>query len=85
MPKWKKSTAIIAVAQSTLSISESLERKYAVKLQWGDGIEEGSPGPSDKNDDAQEPPKGGFQGIRQPTQTPFLSPDPFQCWSGSKT
>ena len=50
------------------------------KLQGGDVIEEGSLGPSDENDNAQEPPGGGSQGIIQLTQTPFLNPDPFQHW-----
>ena len=27
----------------------------------------------------QEPPDGGFQGIKPPLQTPFLNLDPFQC------
>ena len=55
-------------------------RKYAVKLQGGDGTKEGSLGPSDKSDHAQNLPGGGPQGIGQCTQTPFLNPDPFQCW-----
>ena len=38
------------------------------------------PEPSGKDDDAQEPPEGGFQGIRECIQTPFLNPDPFQSW-----
>ena len=63
-----------------MSISESLERQYAVKLQGGDSIKEGSPGPSDENDNAQEPPGGGSQGIRQLMQTPFLNLHPFKHW-----
>ena len=46
-----------------LPASESLQIEYAVKLQGGDGIEEGSPDPSDEDDNAQEPPEGGSQGI----------------------
>ena len=34
---------------------ESLQREYAVKLQGGDSIKEGSPGPSDENDNTKEP------------------------------
>ena len=52
---------------------ENLKRKYAVKLQGGDGIEEGTLGPSDE--DAQEPLGGGSQGVTQ-----LLNPDPFQHW-----
>ena len=44
-------------------LSESLQREYAVKLQGGDGIEEGSPDPSDENDNAQKPTGGGSQGL----------------------
>ena len=47
-------------------------------MQGGDSIEEGSLDPSGEVDNAQEPPGGGSQGITQPTQTPFLNPDPFQ-------
>ena len=39
-----------------LTTHEDLEEKYAVKLQGGDGIEEGSLDPSDKNHNTQEPP-----------------------------
>ena len=46
-----------------LPTGEGLQREYAVKLQGGDGIEEGSPDPSDENNKAQEPPGGGFQGV----------------------
>ena len=67
-----------------LPLSESLQREYAVKLQGGDGIEEGSPDPSDENDNAQEPPGGGSQGITQSKQTPFLNLDLFQHWHGVK-
>ena len=56
----------------------------AVKLQGGDGIKEGSLDPSDEDDNIQEPPGEGFQGITQPMQTPFLNPDPFQHWHGVK-
>ena len=55
MSEWKRSAVIIAVAQSTFS----LERKYTVKPQGENGIEEGSLGLSDKNDNIQEPPGGG--------------------------
>ena len=43
----------------------------------GDGTEEGSLGPSDKSDQANNAPRGSTQGIEQCTQTPFLNPDPF--------
>ena len=46
-----------------LPASESLQIEYAVKLQGGDSIKEGSPDPSDENNNAQEPPGGGSQGI----------------------
>ena len=46
-----------------LPTGETLQREYAVKLQGGDDIKEGSPGPSDENNNAQEPPEGGSQGI----------------------
>ena len=38
-----------------LTASESLERKYAVKLQRGTASQEGSPDPSDEDNNAQEP------------------------------
>ena len=60
-----------------LPISKSIESKYPVKPQGGDGAKEGSPGPSDESDHAQNPPGGGPQGVGQCTQTPFLNPDPF--------
>ena len=60
-----------------LPASESLQREYAVKLQGGDSIEEGSLDPSDEDDNTQEPPGGGSQGITQPMETPFLNPNPF--------
>ena len=63
-----------------LPISKSIESKYTVKLQGGNGAKEGSPGPSDESDHAQNPPGGGPQGKEQCTQTPFLNPDPFQHW-----
>ena len=56
------------------------KREYTVKLQGGDSIEEGSPDPSDENDNVQEPQGGGSQGITWPKQTPFLNQDPFQHW-----
>ena len=46
-----------------LPASESHQREYAVKLQRGDGIRKGSPDPSGENDNTQEPPEGGSQGI----------------------
>ena len=45
-----------------------------------DGVEEGSLDLSGEDDNAEEPPGGGSQGITQPEQTPFLNPDPFQHW-----
>ena len=67
-----------------LSTSESLQREYAVKLQGGNGIKEGSPDPSDEDDSAQETSGGDSQGVTWPKQTPFLNPDPFQHWHGAK-
>ena len=67
-----------------LPAGESLQGEYAVKLQGGDGIEEGSLDPSDEKDNVQEPQGGGFQGITQPKQTPFLNLDHFQHWYGVK-
>ena len=46
-----------------LPTGESLQIEYTVKLQGGDDIKEGSLDPSDENDNAQEPPGGGSQGI----------------------
>ena len=83
MPKWRRRTVIIAVARAFhlgLFVHESLKGKHTVKLQGGDGTKEGSLGPSDKNDNAQGLPGGGPQGVKQFKQTPFLNPDPFQCW-----
>ena len=56
--------------------------KYTFELQRGDGTREGSLGPSDESDYAQNPPGGGPQGIGWCTQTPFLNPEPFQHWYG---
>ena len=41
----------------------SLQGEYAVKLQGGDGVKEGSLDPSDKTNNTQEPPGGGSQGV----------------------
>ena len=41
-----------------------------------------NPGPSDEDENTKEPQGGGSQGVTQPTQTPFLNPDPFQHWHG---
>ena len=60
------------------------QRKTPVKQQGGDGIKEGSPDPSDNSYHTEEPPDGGSQGIKPPQQTPFLNPNPFQCWHGVK-
>ena len=38
-----------------LPTSGSLQTEYTVKLQGGDGIKEGSPDPSDENDNAKNP------------------------------
>ena len=57
---------------------ESLQREYAVKPQGGDGIKEGSLDPYNENDNAQEPPGGGSQGVTDS----FLESWPFQCWHG---
>ena len=48
----------------------------------GDGIDEGSPDPSDNNHCIEDPPDRGSQGIKTMPQTPFLNPDPFQHWHG---
>ena len=53
-----------------LPTSESLEREYTVKLQGGDGIEEGSPDPSDEDTNTQEPPGGGSQCVHNPCRLP---------------
>ena len=63
-----------------LPAGEKLQGEYTVKPQGGDDIEEGSPDPSDENDNAKEHPGGGSQGITWPKQTPFLNPDPFHHW-----
>ena len=62
---------------------ESLQREYAVKLQGEDSIKEGNLDPSDEDDDAQEPPGEGSQGVTWTKQTPFLNPDPLLslAWS----
>ena len=63
---------------------KTFERKYAVKLQGGDGIKEGILNPSDQSHNTKEPPGGGSQGVKPPQQTSFLNPDPFQHWHGVK-
>ena len=60
------------------------EGKYTVKWQGRDGNKEGSPDPSDNSQHIEEPPDRGSQGVKLPQQTPFLNPDPFQCWHGVK-
>ena len=59
---------------------KTLREKATVKWQGGDGIKEGSLDPSDNSYHTKESPNGGSQGIEPPQQTPFLNPDPFQCW-----
>ena len=46
-----------------LSTNESLEREYAVKLEGGDSVKEGSMDPSSEVYNALEPSGGGYQGI----------------------
>ena len=55
-------------------------RQNTVKWQGGDSIEEGSMDPTDNSQHIKEPPNRGSQGIKLPQQTPFLKPDPSQCW-----
>ena len=59
-------------------------KENTVKPQGGDGVKEGSPDPLHENNNTQELPGGGFQGVTQPKQAPFLNLDPFQCWYGVK-
>ena len=63
-----------------LSACKDLEGKYTVKWPGEDGIKEGSPDPSDKSQHIEESPDRGSQGMKPPQQTPFLNPDPLQCW-----
>ena len=44
----------------------------------------GAQAPQTKVTMPKTPPGGGPQGVGQYTQTPFLNPDPFQCWYGVK-
>ena len=67
-----------------MSTHKDFEGKYTVKWQGGDGIEEGSPDPSDNSQHFEEPPDRDSQGVKPPQQTPFLNPYPFQCWHGVK-
>ena len=55
---------------------------YHCSSQWqgGNGIKEGSTDSSGNNQHVKELPDGGSQDIKPPQQTPFLNPDPFQCW-----
>ena len=54
--------------------------KIIVKQQGGDGIHEGSLDPSNNSQCIKEPPEGGSQRAKTTPQTPFMNPDPFQCW-----
>ena len=65
-----------------MSACEDFKGKYTVKWQGWDSIEEGSPDPSNNSQHTKEPPDGGSQAVKPPQQTPFLNPDPFQCWHG---
>ena len=60
-------------------------RENAVKWQVGDGVEEGNPDPSSNSQHTKERPDRGSQGVKPSQQTPFLNPDPFQCWHAAKT
>ena len=61
---------------------KTMRENAQFKRQGGDGIEEGSPDPSNNSQHTKELPDGGSQGIKSPQQTPFLNPDPFRCWHG---
>ena len=63
--------------QPWLPISKNIKNRFEFKLQGGDGAKEGSPGPSDESNHANNAPRGSTQGIKQHTQTPFLNPNPF--------
>ena len=67
-----------------LPISKNIKSEYAFKLQGGDCTKEGSLSLSDKSDHTKNHPGGGPQGVGWHAQTPFLNPDPFQCWYGVK-
>ena len=83
MPMWRRSTVINAVAQSTLSTTacwwEPQERicSQTARRGWHQRRE---PGPLRWRWQCPRTPRRRSQGITQPTQTPFLNPDPFQCW-----
>ena len=83
--KQRRSAAITVVAQNIFTCNCPLMKtlkKTAVKWQGGDGIKEGSLDPSNNSYHTKEPPERGFQSIKPPQQTPFLNPNPFQCWHG---
>ena len=61
---------------------KDFQGKETVKQQGEDSNDEGSPDPPSNNQCHKEPPDRGSQGIKTTPQTPFLNPDPFQCWHG---
>ena len=56
--------------------------KKTVKWEGEDGIDKGSPDPSNNDKHHKDPPDGDSWGIKTTLQTPFLNPDPFQWWYG---
>ena len=69
---------------SAIAHCKDFQRKETVKWEGGDGVNEGSPGPSGNDKHHKEPPDRGSQGIKTTLHTPFLNPDPFQQWYGVK-
>ena len=65
-------------------ISEGIKDSYPFKPKGGDGTEEGSLDHSSQGDQAKDTPGGDAQGMRHHTQTPFLNPNPFHRWYGTK-
>ena len=63
-------------------LGEGIQISCPFKLKGGDGIGEGSLGPSSQDGQAEGTPGGDAQSIGHCKQTPFLNPDPFLQWYG---
>ena len=72
MPKQMKNAATIVAAQNLSSVidpGKDVKGKETVKWQGGDGIEEGSPDPSNNSQHVEEPPDGSLRHKVPPTDS----------------
>ena len=68
-----------------MPIGEGIQDSYPFKLKGGNSAGEGSLDPSSQGSQAKGNPEGDTLDIGHCTQTPFLNPNPFHRWYGTKS